>query len=258
MTRKWFVGLAVVLLAQPAMAQNGTRNGAVLGGVGGAVIGGIIGHQNRETPEGALIGGAVGAVAGGLIGNARDDKLARERYQQQQYQQQQQWNQQRYNQTNFNTYRSTPSRPTVVQSGVTIADVLSMTRSGIGESVIINHVYATGIQRRIDTQEIIMLHQQGVSENVINAMQQAPLRTSNYPSGNLSGPSATTIMAPPGGTVIVQEQYGVPTYAAPYSAPYSGQTYAQPTYSQHNHVHTSNSRPTYTQPNYARPVRRGF
>lgn len=232
MTRKLFAGLALLLLAQPALAQNGTRNGAVLGGVGGAVIGGIIGHQNDETPEGALIGGAVGAVAGGLLGNAREQQ-ARQR----QYEQQQQWQQHHYN-----TYRTVPQRTVITQQGVTIADVLSMTRSGVGESVIINHVYATGLQRRIDTNEIIMLHQQGVTENVINAMQQAPLRNAYSGHTTLSGQSATTIMTPPGGTVIVQEQYGSPAYTTP--------TYSQPTYSQ----------PTYARPSYYQsyPRRRGF
>ena len=245
MTRKLFAGLALILLAQPVYAQNGTRNGAVLGGVGGAVIGGIIGHQNDETPEGALIGGAVGAVAGGLIGNAREQQAARDRYYQQQ-----QWNQRhQHRHNNYNTYRSVaPTQSVVVHSGVTIADVLSMTRSGVGESVIINHIYSTGIQRRIDTNEIITLHQQGVTENVINAMQQAPVRTSAYAtSPTLAGSSATTIMTPPGGTVIVQEQYGSPTYAAPtYAAPnYNQPPYSQPTYTRPSHYHSY-------------PTRRGF
>jgi hypothetical protein len=239
MTRKLFAGLALLLIAQPAYAQNGTRNGAVLGGVGGAVIGGIIGHQNHETPEGALIGGAVGAVAGGLIGNARDQQIARDRYYQQQ-----QWNQHQRGHSHTHTYRSYPAAsPVVVQPGVSTADVITMTRSGVAESVIVNHIYATGLQRRIDTNDIITLHQQGVCENVINAMQQAPLRTATYPSGStLMGTSATTVMTPPGGTVIVQEQYGTPTYAAP--------TYAAPTYGTPTYV-----RPTYVAP---QPARRSF
>lgn len=230
MTRKLFAGLALIFLAQPAHAQlnNGARSGAVLGGVGGAVIGGIIGHQNDETPEGALIGGAVGAVAGGLIGNAREKQLQQERYRQQQYYQQQHCNHHHYN--NYSTYRSVPTRP-VAQAGVTTSDILSMTRSGVGESVIVNHVYSTGVQRRISTNEIIMLHQQGVTENVINAMQQAPVRGTHYAG-------STTVVTPPGGTVIVQE----PAYAT--TPDYSQPPYSQPTY----------SRPTY----YNGLVRRGF
>ncbi len=120
-----------------------------------------------------------------------------------------------------------------------MADVLAMTRSGVSESVIINHIYSKGLQRRIDTNEIISLSQQGVPENVINAMQQAPLRSSFHGSTTIAGGQQTTIMTPPGGTVIVQEQYGTPTYTAP--------TYAAPTYTQ--------PYPTYYQ---SSPRRRGF
>lgn len=215
-------GLVLALVTQPLFAQTGAQKGAVLGGVGGAVLGGIIGHQNNETPEGALIGGAVGAVAGGLLGNARDKQLERESYYQQQ-----QWNQYHAHQNqyrNYNSYRTIPGRTTVVPAqGVNIADILSMTRNGVGESVIVNHIYTTGVQRRIDTNEIIMLHQQGVTENIINAMQQAPLRSSYGPNSFNAGRSSTTIVAPQGGTVIVQE----PTYSQPV---YSQPTYVQPSY----------------------------
>ncbi|MCC6509171.1 MAG: glycine zipper 2TM domain-containing protein [Pirellulaceae bacterium] len=239
MTRKWLAGLAMLLVSGgSSLAQEGTRNGAVLGGVSGAVIGGIIGHQNDEVPEGALIGGAVGAIAGGLIGNAREQQV-RQRYYQPQPQR---WAPApQPHQHTYNTYRTVPSRTTttvVAAPGVTIADVLSMTRNGVGESVIINHIYSNGLQRRISTNEIISLHQQGVTENIINAMQQAPLRNAFTGSPTISGPSSTTIMTPPGGTVIVQEQYGTPTYTPP-------TTYVQPSY----------ARPSYY-PSY--PQRRGF
>ncbi len=52
-----------------------------------------------------------------------------------------------------------------------------MTRNGVSESVIINHIYTTGLQRRIDTNENHLAASTGVPENVINAMQQAPLRS---------------------------------------------------------------------------------
>lgn len=241
MPRKLLAGLILVVVAQPIFAQSGTQKGAVLGGVGGAVLGGIIGHQNDEVPEGALIGGAVGAVAGGLLGNARDKQLERERYYQQQ-----QWNQYHSHNNqyrNYNTYRTVPSRPTVVPAqGVTIADVLSMTRNGVGESVIVSHIYSTGMQRRIDTNEIIMLHQQGVTENIINAMQQAPLRNAYGSNSYSASTGSTTIVAPQGGTVIVQE----PNYSQPF--------YSQPVYSQPSYVQPS-YRPSYYQ---SYTPRRGF
>ena len=71
-----------MLAITPVDAQEGTRNGALLGGATGAVIGGIIGNnKNDQTAEGALIGGAVGAVTGGLIGHQRDKAIAEQQRQ---------------------------------------------------------------------------------------------------------------------------------------------------------------------------------
>ena len=134
----------------------------MLGGAAGAITGGIIGHQNDETPEGIIIGGAVGALAGGLLGHAKDEQVAREQYYQHQvWQQQQQLNRRR-------------------AAAVSMADVVQMSQSGLGDSLIVNHIQTNGVQRRLDTRDIIRLHQQGVSEGVINAMQRAPLQAVNY------------------------------------------------------------------------------
>jgi len=242
MMRTWMSCLLLLSVAQPALAQNGTRNGAIMGGVGGAVLGGIIGHQNDETPEGALIGGAVGAVAGGIIGNARDKQLARERYYQQQQWQAQQYQQYHY----YNNYRSVPTQATVMQPVVTTNDVLSMTRSGVSENVIINHIFATGVQRRIDANEIIMLHQQGVSDNVISALQQAPIKSTTYAPGTAYPPvRSTTIVTQPGNTVIVQEPAGGPVAVPKYGPATSPSLNGQPNYLR-------------SAPVSGYPIRRGF
>lgn len=135
--------------------------GRFSGGATGAVIGGIIGHQNDETPEGALIGGAVGAIAGGLIGRAKDNQIAEQRYQQQQAYQQ----------------RTYVQQQVISASGMSTADVISMCRSGVSDSLIMSQLSNRGVQRRLEVSEIINLHQQGVSDHVISAMQSAPLAT---------------------------------------------------------------------------------
>lgn len=157
------LALAIVALASnTGVAQSRTQNGATVGGVTGAVIGGIIGHQNDEVPEGALIGGAVGAIAGGLLGRAQDNDLARQRYHQHQiYQQQQQ--------------RIYAQQQAVVDSGISMTDVINMSRSGVSESLILSQMQSRGVQRRLEVNEIIALHQQGVSDTIIGAMQAAPL-----------------------------------------------------------------------------------
>ena len=164
----WKASICTLIVAfafqTSTFAQSRTRDGATVGGVAGAVIGGIIGHQNDETPEGALIGGAVGALAGGLLGRQQDQDLQRQRYYQQQayYQQQQQ---------------AYVQQQQIRASGVSLADVASMSRSGVGESLIINQLQTKGVQRRLEVADIISLHQQGVSDTIITAMQSAPLST---------------------------------------------------------------------------------
>ena len=168
--KRWLVAVPFcIFFSGQAFAQNNTRQGAAVGGVAGAVIGGIIGHQNDETPEGALIGGAVGAIAGGVIGNAKDKQVSKERYYQHQiYQQQRQLDAQQYQMSER------------VRRGATNADIITMSRSGLSDAVIINHIETNGIVRRPEVSDILSLHQQGVSENVITAMQQAPIAGTVY------------------------------------------------------------------------------
>ncbi len=162
--------------AQAPWTQGRTRDGATVGGVAGAIIGGIIGHQNDETPEGVIIGGAVGAVAGGLLGKAQDNELARQRnLQQQAYFEQQQQNLAR--------------QQALASTGVSNLDLVNMVRSGLSESLIISQLTSRGVQRRLEVSEIIALHQQGVSDSLISAMQQAPLATQLAPAPYANQPS---------------------------------------------------------------------
>lgn len=197
MKRVLLATLVVALSAGQLSAQQHTRDGAVVGGTAGAIIGGIIGHQNDETPEGAIIGGVVGAVAGGLMGKAKDQQVQRERYYQNRiYQQDQQ----------LQAYQ---------QRAVRMSDVISMSQSGLGEAVIINHVQTNGLDRKLEVNDIIYLHQQGVSERVITAMQNAPL------AGAQPAPVYRTQRVVEQPTVIIEERYGVlpppPCYHYPMS-----------------------------------------
>ena len=137
-------------------AQVNTQRGATVGGLAGAVIGTAIGDRNGEAGAGAAIGGVLGVVTGGILGNAADKQAAidqQHRYYQQQQQQQQQI--------------------AYAQSAVSLGDVISMTRSGLSEAVIINQIQTRGVARRISVPDIIHLHQQGVTENVITILQTA-------------------------------------------------------------------------------------
>lgn len=182
-------------LTQVSFAQNNTQRGATFGGITGAIAGAIIGENNNEAGAGAAIGGAIGAVAGGILGNANDkDAAMRQRYY---YQNQQQVASPVY------------AAPQPI-GAVSYNDVIAMSRSGVGESVILNQIHTRGVQRQPVVSDIISLHQQGVSETVIAAMQQAPTG-SQLATAPIHTPRTTIVEHP----VIVQpriQTYGLPVY----------------------------------------------
>lgn len=194
MTRSWVVLAGVFLFPTVGLSQAQTQRGATLGAITGAIAGGLIGDHNNEAGAGAAIGGAIGAVAGGLLGNANDKEAAAA--------------QQRY-------YYEQQQRQAVVvqqqavynQSAVSVADVVSMSRSGLSDSLIVNQIQQRGVREQLQVHDIISLHQQGVRETVISAMQQA--RIGSQPTVVASPP--VQVVAPQ--TVIVEEHYVLPRYA---------------------------------------------
>jgi hypothetical protein len=185
-----FVCMTSSLLPRLAVAQNNTERGAVLGGVSGALLGAGIGKHNDETAVGALVGGAVGLLAGSTIGNSMDRT------------QQQAWARQQYRQQVIHQQQS---------RAVSMYDVVSMSQSGLSPDVIINQIHQYGVQRAPSVQEVITLHQQGVHNSVIAAMQQAG------GSSAVAAPPTTVIREP-----VVVEQYH---YVAPPRYHYYGPRY---------------------------------
>lgn len=181
------------LVAAVANAQVQTQRGATLGGLAGAVAGGLIGDHNNEAGAGAAIGGVVGAVAGGFLGNAADKQAAIDH--QRQLQLQQQWQQQ---------------QQVRLLSSVSVDDVVAMSQSGLSDKVIINQINQRGVKRAIQVADIISLHDQGVSEPVITALQQAPTSTQRV----ARVPQTTRTIVTPA-PVIVEEHYVLPHYPPP-------------------------------------------
>lgn len=146
--------LIVAFCPLKGFGQGNTQRGAVIGGLGGALAGAAIGRHNGDTTAGALIGGAAGLITGSVIGKAQDDAQARQHayYQQQALYQQQ-----------------------LATRAVSPQDVVMMTQNGVDPQLIITQIQRNGITRRIEVSDVIALHQQGVSQPVINAMQNAPL-----------------------------------------------------------------------------------
>lgn len=204
-------GLMLISLTQVSFAQNNTQRGATFGGITGAIAGAIIGDNNNEAGAGAAIGGALGAVAGGILGNANDkDAALRQQY--------------------YYPNRQQAAAPTYTApqplGAVSYNDVIAMSRSGVGQSVILNQIQTRGVQRQPVVSDIISLHQQGVSETVIAAMQQAPTG-SQLAAAPVPVPRTTIVEQP----VIVQpriQTYGVPVYSG---RSHRGQVYrARPSY----------------------------
>ena len=57
---------------------------------------------------------------------------------------------------------------------VTIEDVMAMRNAGVADDVIITHIRYHGMARELTPQDLIALQQQGLSPNVIRAMQEMP------------------------------------------------------------------------------------
>lgn len=154
--------------------------GALLGGLGGAGLGAVVGHAVGNTGAGAVIGAGVGALSGAAVGGALDDVEARNRAE----------------------IAARLGRP--APGAVTVTDVISMSRAGVPEDVIVNHIHNHGLVAPLRADDLIMLQQQGVTARVVQAMQAPP------PVVGAAGP--VLVPAPYPGPAY----YGPPPYPYPY------------------------------------------
>lgn len=159
--------------------------GALFGGLLGAGTGAVVGHAVGNTGAGAAIGAGVGALSGAAIGAGMDETEARNRAMIEQRLGRQ-----------------------VAAGAVTNADVIAMTRAGVDEGLIINHIRSHGLAAPMQANDVIYLQQQGVNRNVIQAMQTQPVATMIAEPVPVYGP-------PPVGGVIIEERWG-PRYYHPY------------------------------------------
>lgn len=123
-------------------AKSRAAEGAVIGGVIGAAGGGIVGHQSHHAGEGAAIGAAAGALTGAIIGS-QIQKPAQG-----------------------------PSQANVQNPNqMTIAKIVDLTKQGVSPSVIVDKIRLTNSKFNLAASDIQYLKQQGVSQQVIDAMQ---------------------------------------------------------------------------------------
>ena len=112
-----------------------------------ALIGAATGHAGA----GAAIGAGVGALTGAAIGHGQDEMEARNR-----------------------ALIAQQLGRQVSPGAVTPNDVIAMTRAGVNEELILNHIRAHGMAAPLQPQDLIALQQQGISPRVIATMQACP------------------------------------------------------------------------------------
>ncbi|MBL8889793.1 MAG: glycine zipper 2TM domain-containing protein [Planctomycetaceae bacterium] len=195
----WLVLITFLASAQMGQAQwSASEKGTLLGAVAGGGAGAAIGKKSGNPITGAVVGTLGGAILGNVIGDRVDQRRA-ETYYQPQYQTQYQPIQQQ-------VYRN---------PGVTIDQVIHLTRSGVGDDLIISHVQQNGFQQSLTTNDLILLKNQGVSDRVIMALQ----RPTTYAAPPVYA-SPPVRYSPP--VTVVEEVHVVPApyyYARP-AAPY--------------------------------------
>ncbi len=137
----------IVLSAGCQNTQNRTGEGAVIGGLLGAAAGGIIGHQDGHGGEGAAIGAAAGALTGALVGS------------------------QVKKQPQPSSRQPAQSVQAANPNQMPLQQIVSLTKQGVNEDVIIDKVRLTSSRYSLSQADIDYLKNEGVSQKVISAMQ---------------------------------------------------------------------------------------
>lgn len=164
--------------------------GALAGGLGGAGLGALIGSTSGNAGAGAAIGAAAGAITGGLVGGALDDIDAKNRAQ----------------------IAASMGRP-LPPGAVSMEDVVAMSRSGVDEQLIVNQINNNGMNRQIQSADLIYLQSNGVSSRVIAAMQQ-PRAVAGPPGPVIVEGGPPVIVAQPAYYPPPPPYYGPPYYRA--------------------------------------------
>lgn len=164
--------------SSPYYADRGALMGAGVGTGVGALTGAAVGHPG----VGALVGAGVGTLTGAAVGSGLDDIEARNRAE----------------------IAATLGRQ-VPPGNVSLPDVIAMTKAGVNEELIVNHIRANGLAQPLQSGDLIMLQNSGVSTRVISALQTSPQ------------PGAPAPVAP---VAVPAPYYGpYPYYPPPYWAP---------------------------------------
>ncbi|MDX1964772.1 MAG: glycine zipper domain-containing protein [Pirellulales bacterium] len=166
-------------------ASYGDRYGAG-GALAGAGVGYLIGDAVGNEGAGTAIGAITGLIAGSAVGEGMDEIQA----------------------SNRAEIEAKLGRQLATGS-VTVPDVIDMTRAGVDPGVIENHIRANGVAGPLQSNDLILLSQQGVNPRVIAAMQSPP-----QPARAVA-PASYAAPAPPPGFVVEHYYAPPPGYFPP-------------------------------------------
>jgi hypothetical protein len=177
-------GLVLTLGSLGCQSPYHQDQGALFGGLLGAGTGAVVGHAVGHTGAGAVIGAGVGALSGAAIGHGMDESEARNR-----------------------AIIEQRLGHQVAPGAVTVADVMAMTRAGVDDEIIVNHIRTHGMAAPLAAPDLIYLKQQGISPRIIETMQATAVAV-------VQPPPAVVYPAPQ--PVIVEERWGPGYYRRPY------------------------------------------
>jgi hypothetical protein len=169
------LGLAVASLGGCCSPYHQDQ-GALFGGLLGAGTGAIVGSATGHAGAGAAIGAGVGALSGAAIGHGQDEIEARNR-----------------------ALIAQQLGRQVSAGAVRVDDVVAMTKSGVNEELIVNHIRAHGMIAPLQTNDLIVLQQQGISPRVVATMQACPPQ---------APPPQAVIVEEPAPPVVLEYGYG--------------------------------------------------
>ena len=153
-------GVLPIGCAGPNAAATGT-----FGTVAGAATGAIIGAASGNPGKGMAIGAVAGGVGGTLIGHEADREARRH---------------DELMQASYERDAAYAEAAAVAQA-VTAADLVTLTHNGVGEEVIRGMLFNRGSNVDLSPGGVIYLKQQGVSDGVILAAQQAAAVPASVP-----------------------------------------------------------------------------
>lgn len=140
-------GLVLVALLPGCAHMNHTERGALAGGGFGAVAGAMI--DRKDPVRGAAIGGLAGTALGAAAGSAADEQ-----------------------ERQFQTAAATATPMATPVSPLSLEDVADLARRGVSDDVIRTQIRQSGVRFHLTPSQIAWLHEQGVSDFVIQEMQR--------------------------------------------------------------------------------------